>query len=80
MNRKREASSPLHLNIGRIVVDADALGDVSRSRFRAEIGTALSQHLSGQTIDGPPTLAQQIARSVAPQVRAQLPKGGRNGA
>jgi hypothetical protein len=81
VTRKAKTPSALHLNIGRIIVDAEALGETSRNNLRADIGAALSQHLSGQTIKGPPTLAQQIAGSVAPQVNAGLAaKGGRNGA
>jgi len=73
-------SSPIHLRIGRIVVDSAALGGVSREQLHADIGTALSQHLTGQAMRGPATLAQEIAGSAASHVRAQLPsKGGRNG-
>lgn len=80
MTRKGQTPSAIHLNIRKIVVDADALGDTSRDRLHADIGAALSQHLSGQTVGGPPTLAQQIAGSVAPQVKAQLAaKGSCNG-
>jgi hypothetical protein len=81
MTRNANSSSPIHLRIGRIVVDAAALGDGSREQLHADIGIALSQHLSGHSVKGPPTLAQQIASSVAPQVGAQISaKGGRNGA
>jgi hypothetical protein len=81
VTRIAQTPSALHLNIGRIVVDAQALGETSRNNLRADIGAALSQHLSGQTVKGPATLAQQIAGSVAPRVNAELAaKGGRNGA
>jgi hypothetical protein len=79
MNRKHETSAPLHLRIGRIVVDAEVLGQASRDVLRGDIATALAQHLSGQASNGSPALAHQIAGAVAPQVRAELPKGGRNG-
>jgi hypothetical protein len=81
MTRKAPASPAIHLRIGRIVVDSAALGDGSQEQLHADIGMALSQHLSGQPVKGHSTLAQRIADSVAPQVRAQIPpRGGPNGA
>jgi hypothetical protein len=81
MRRRPAPSSGIHLRIGRIVVDSAALGDASREQLHGDIGAALSQYLSGDVAKGPPTLAQHIAESVAPQVHAQLPsKGGRDGA
>jgi hypothetical protein len=81
VTRKGQTPSAIHVRIGRIVVDAQALGETSRERLHADIGAAITQHLSGQTLKGPPTLAREIASTIAPQVNAQLAaKGGRNGA
>jgi hypothetical protein len=81
MTRGGKSPSPIHLRIARIVVDAGALGDGSREQLHADIGIALSQHLSGHSMKGPPTLAERIAGAVAPQVGARISaRGGRNGA
>jgi hypothetical protein len=81
VTRKAVATPAIHVRIGRIVVDSAALRGASRESLHADIGAALSQRLSGQIASGPPTLAQQIAGSVAPQIQAPIrARGGRNGA
>jgi hypothetical protein len=76
--------STLQLRIGRLTIDAAAMEGLSRRQVReqlvARLPGALARQFSGQTTpEGAPGLADHVASTVAPQVRARLPAPGAGG-
>ncbi len=80
------APATLRLRIGRLVIDAAALGNRSREGLRAEVEAALAERLAGGAAPaaGGGGLARHIADSVAPHIERRLPAtsaaGGGDGA
>ena len=70
MNRFSERNI-LHVRIGRLVVERDALGDASPETLGAAVEAALTARLTNSA-DGPPAgLVWTIAEAIAPRVEAQ---------
>jgi hypothetical protein len=63
-----------HIRIGRLVVDAAALGDLPREQLAAQLQSALAHRLSdAPEAVSPKGLAGQIADRAAPEIKRQLP-------
>jgi hypothetical protein len=63
----------VHLRIGRLTVDARALGEMRCEQLVSELRSSLAQSMSGTTVPAVQTLAQRIAGTVARRVHACVP-------
>lgn len=68
-----EPPCTLHVRIGRLVVERDALGDISSKSLGAAVEAALSARLTHAPTDPFGGLVSTIADAVAPAVAAHLP-------
>jgi hypothetical protein len=72
------AAPTVHVRIGRLAVDAAALGDMPRERLGEQLQAELAQRLSGATSHPPERgLAQHIADAAAPQIQTSLKQTSR---
>jgi hypothetical protein len=75
MSRSRQ---DVHVQIHRLVIDAEALGTLPRELLREQISAAIAQRLGGTaTRDRLTPLASRIGEVVAPTVTQTI--GGRHG-
>lgn len=69
MSRDRSPASVVHLRIGRLVIDADALGGHTMPRdLDAQLKAALLPLLGGDSSTAPPSAKSSAASTRAPWV------------
>jgi hypothetical protein len=82
--RRVNAASTLRVHIGRLVVDAAALGELPSDQLASQLQSALAERLSGNAARTPRASgpAGRIADNVATAVQQRMSAagGGRDGA